>query len=227
MKPSNTAQTTRLIGEAGTDVKVSQTCSWHSPYTLAGADPIVVARRLVLADEAGACTRGAAEAEMGGLGPVPRARLWVSIAVAEMQRGSSAGEKMFQFMTFPQWVHRASAPSSANIVADRPTQGQLSGWALQGSYSTMDLQFTKQSCMSLIGRTFPHREEVMLSPFTSRETETQRSAVIHPKPTGPWRSQDRESDAHTAHPGLFLTPVPPASSVFRGLRDDLLGPAVT
>lgn len=33
MKPSNTAQTTRLIGEAGTDVKVSQTWSWHSPYT--------------------------------------------------------------------------------------------------------------------------------------------------------------------------------------------------
>ena len=33
MKKSNTAQTTRLMGEAGIDVKASQTWSWHSPYT--------------------------------------------------------------------------------------------------------------------------------------------------------------------------------------------------
>lgn len=50
--------------------------------------------------------------------------------------------------------------------------------------------------------------------------------MTHSKPTGPWWSQDTVRCSHRT-PRALSTLVPPASSIFNSLRDDLLDPAVT
>ena len=134
MKPSNTAQTTRLMGEAGTDVKASQTWSWHSPYTPRRRWPHSGTRMTCPGRRNRACTRGAAEEETGDLGPVPRSwcsgsqSLWRRCGVGEK------GEKTFQFMTFSPAGSQASAPNSATTSPGQAHKASCQGGHCRGIY---------------------------------------------------------------------------------------------
>lgn len=152
----------------------------------------------------GLYTRGGGSGD-GGLGTSSSELvLWVSIAVAEMQRGRK-GRKDVSVHDFPPSGFTGLRSQFSYNIARTGPQGQLSGWALQGELPLPWVFAVHKAILHVShwqnasapgGRSCYHR-------LPSRETETQRSAVIHPKPTGPWWSQDRESDAHTAHPGLF------------------------
>lgn len=67
----------------------------------------------------------------------------------------------------------------------------------------------------------------MLSPFTLKRNRNSEERSDSSKTNRAVVEPGQRVRCSHGTPRALSTPVPPASSVFRGLRDDLLGPAVT
>lgn len=161
------------------------------------------------------------------MGPVPRS--WCSGSQSLWQRcgGGEKGEKMFQFMTFPQRVHRPPSPVQLQHCQDRPPRPAVRVGTTGVSTANVGLCSSQSNpaCLSHWqntsapgGRSCYHRFSLKRNRNSEERSDSFKTnrAVVEPGHRCSHRT-----------PRALSTLVPPASSIFNSLRDDLLDPAVT